>query len=61
MMSSNDEARIREIVREELEKGIIKDLKDAVLDLRNSVKKLRLIIDDLAERQNKLRIGYGTL
>lgn len=61
MMSSNDEARIREIVREELEKGIIKDLKDAVLDLRNSAKKLRLIIDDLAERQNKLRIGYGTL
>lgn len=60
-MSSNDEARIREIVREELEKGIIKDLKDAVLDLRNSAKKLRLIIDDLAERQNKLRIGYGTL
>lgn len=52
-MNEISEERIREIVRDELEKGFIKDLKDSVNSLNLTVKELRLIVDDLKEREKK--------
>lgn len=52
-MSDITEDRIREIVRDELEKRFIKDLKDSINSLNLAVKELRLIVDDLKEREKK--------